>query len=114
MSGRIIAVGAIAGAVAYFWLGYTKPPAITGISGPGINGVAPIEFTAKLPDGRMVYATQNVSSGYNTNILMVAVDGEQRFIPTNVPTSVDIPTYFDASSWSSYELTSNYNLVTYK
>jgi len=113
MSGKLIAVGAIAGAVAYFWFS-PKPPAIAGISGPGVNGVAPIQYTAKLPDGRTVYATQNVSSGYNTNILMVASDGEQRFVPTNVPTSVDIPSYFDASKWSEYEITSNYSLVAYK
>ena len=110
MSGKIIAAGVVAGAAIYFWLSPSKP-AIKGISGPGINGVAPIQYTARLADWRTVYATANVASGYNTNILLVASDGEQRYIATNVPTSVDIASYFDASKWSDYELTSNYNLV---
>ena len=110
MSGKIIAAGVVAGAAIYFWLSPTKP-AIKGISGPGINGVAPIQYTARVADGRVVYATANIASGYNTNILLVASDGEQRYIATSSTSSVDIASYFDASLWSTYEVTSNYNLV---
>lgn len=105
---KIIVAGAIGVGAYYFW---QSKPSYAGISGPGISGVSPIQFTAILADWTTVYATQNVVSGYLTNIVLITATGEQRLIRTKSTDAVEISTYFNSNDWLTYETTSGYNLV---
>lgn len=108
MSVKLIVAGAIGLGAYYFW---QSKPSYAGISGPGITGVSPIQFTGRLADWTTVYAIQNVVSGYLTNIVLITSTGEQRLIRTESAEAVEIASFFDPSKWSTYETTSGYNLV---
>ena len=113
---KLVAFGVLGGATLYFLMNASSAsasstPAPTGMSGPGIPSVNPITNTATLPDGRAVYLAQNVAPGYNTNVLMIASDGEQRYIPTASTQAVNIAVMFDPSQWETYPVTSGYSLV---
>jgi len=84
----------------------------SGIAGPGIATSDPITYTTTLPDGRTVYCAQNVVAGYTTNVVMIASDGEARYIPTDSYDVVDIATVFDPAQWSTYGIAPGYTLVT--
>jgi len=103
---RFLAVAVLGGGILYYM---KRGP--TGIAGPGIAGSDPITYTTRLSDGRTVYCAQNVVSGYTTNVVMIADDGEARYIPTESTGTVDIATVFDPTQWQTYGIAVGYTLV---
>ena len=105
---RLLAVGVIGGGILYYMNNANRPK---GIAGPGIDTIIPIEHTARLADGRLVYCAQNVVQGYTTNIVMIASDGETRYIPTPSNQAVNISEIFNPSQWAVYWPNVGYKLV---
>jgi hypothetical protein len=103
---KFLAVAVVGGGILYYMNSGPK-----GIVGPGIATSDPIEFTTRLPDGRTVYCGQNVVQGYTTNIVMIASDGEARYIPTSSNQAVNISSIFDPTQWTTYGPAAGYTLV---